>query len=136
MYKIHEKYTDYNDEEREEDFYFNFNEAELTHMQFSEIGGLAAMIQKIVSTKDTPKLMVLFEEIIQKSYGEKTADGRGFHKSAELTQSFMETEAYSQIYMRLATDHKAAQDFINHVIPKKMQDKLKESQTNAIPMNK
>ena len=136
MYKIHEKFPDYEGNEREEDFYFNFTEAELTHLQFSELGGLAAMIRKITATQDTPKLMQLFEEILQKSYGEKTADGRGFHKSAELTQSFTETEAYSQIYMRLATDHKAAQDFINHVIPKKMQEQVKQAQTNAIPMNK
>ena len=138
MYVIHEKFTDYDNNEREEDFYFNFTEAELTHMQLEKIGGLAAMLQKIIATKDVPKLMNLYEQILQKSYGEKTPDGRGFHKSKELTQNFMETEAYSQIYMRLATDTKAAQDFINHVIPKKMQDqaKLAEQQAHPIPMNK
>lgn len=29
------KYVDYNDEEREEDFYFNLTKAELTQMQLS-----------------------------------------------------------------------------------------------------
>lgn len=136
MYKIHEKYTDFLGNEREEDFYFHFKENDIAHMQFSEKGGLAAMIQKITATQDTPKLIALFEEILDKSYGEITADGRGFHRDAQLTESFKETEAYSQIYMRLATDAKAAQDFINHVIPKSMQDKAKQAQATPIPMNK
>ena len=33
-------YTDYNDNERTEDFYFNFSKAELTEMELSTVGGL------------------------------------------------------------------------------------------------
>ena len=138
MYKITETFEDFNGEQRTEDFYFNFMESELTHMQFKTKGGLAGTINKIISTKDTPGLIDIFEELLQKSYGEKTADGRGFHKSPELLQSFMETNAYSQIYMRLATDNKAAENFINNVVPKKMQEAAKQAQQNhtPIPINK
>lgn len=134
MYKITETFPDFNGDTRTEDFYFNFMESELTHMQFKTKGGLAGTINKIIATKDTPGLIDIFEELLQKSYGEKTADGRGFHKSPELLQSFMETEAYSQIYMRLATDNKAAQDFINNVVPKKMQDAAKQAQQDKTPI--
>ena len=134
MYKITETFEDFNGNKRTEDFYFNFMESELTHMQFKTKGGLAGTINKIIATQDTPGLIDIFEELLQKSYGEKTADGRGFHKSPELLQSFMETEAYSQIYMRLATDNKAAQDFINNVVPKKMQDAAKQAQQDKTPI--
>nr|DAH80819.1 MAG TPA: hypothetical protein [Caudoviricetes sp.] len=135
MYKITETYTDYDDNQRTEDFYFNYSEAELTDLQFSVSGGLAGMIDKIIKTNDMPKLVELFRELIQKAYGEKSNDGRRFMKSPELTKEFTETVAYSQIYMRLATDSKAAQEFINKVVPKSMKDKMQQAnQQNVVPM--
>ena len=135
MYKITETYTDYDDNQRTEDFYFNYSEAELTDLQFSVSGGLAGMIDKIIKTNDMPKLVELFRELIQKAYGEKSNDGRRFIKSTELTKEFTEPVAYSQIYMRLATDSKAAQEFINKVVPKSMKDKMQQAnQQNVVPM--
>ena len=135
MYKITETYTDYDDNQRTEDFYFNYSEAELTDLQFSVSGGLAGMIDKIIKTNDMPKLVELFRELIQKAYGEKSNDGRRFMKSPELTKEFTETVAYSQIYIRLATDSKAAQEFINKVVPKSMKDKMQQAnQQNVVPM--
>ena len=135
MYKITETYTDYDDNQRTEDFYFNYSEAELTDLQFSVSGGLAGMIDKIIKTNDMPKLVKLFRELIQKAYGQKSNDGRRFIKSPELTKEFTETVAYSQIYMRLATDSKAAQEFINKVVPKSMKDKMQQAnQQNVVPM--
>ena len=135
MYKITETYTDYDDNQRTEDFYFNYSEAELTDLQFNVSGGLAGMIDKIIKTNDMPKLVELFRELIQKAYGEKSNDGRRFMKSPELTKEFTETVAYSQIYMRLATDSKAAQEFINKVVPKSMKDKMQQAnQQNVVPM--
>ena len=135
MYKITETYTDYDDNQRTEDFYFNYSEAELADMQFSVPGGLAGMIDKIIKTNDMPELVKLFRELIQKAYGEKSNDGRRFMKSPELTKEFTETVAYSQIYIRLATDSKAAQEFINKVVPKSMKDKMQQAnQQNVVPM--
>ena len=135
MYKITETYTDYDDNQRTEDFYFNYSEAELADLQFSVSGGLAGMIDKIIKTNDMPKLVELFRELIQKAYGEKSNDGRRFMKSPELTKEFTESVAYSQIYMRLATDSKAAQEFINKVVPKSMNDKMQQAnQQNVVPM--
>lgn len=135
MYKITETYTDYDDNQRTEDFYFNYSKAELADLQFSVAGGLAGMIDKIIKTNDIPELVKLFRELIQKAYGQKSNDGRRFIKSPELTKEFTETVAYSQIYMRLATDSKAAQEFINKVVPKSMKDKMQQAnQQNVVPM--
>ena len=117
MYKIHEKYVDYNGTEREEDFYFNLTTTELMKMELGTEGGLAEKIKKINAAKDTIQIMNTFEEFLKISYGQKSDDGKRFVKSPELTKEFMETPAYSQIYMRLGTDEKAAVDFINHVVP-------------------
>lgn len=131
MYKITEKYTDYDGTERTEDFYFNLTEAEITKMEFGVEGGLSAKLNRIIAAKDTPTLINIFEDLIKMSYGQKSPDGRKFIKSEELTKDFTETEAYSQIYMRLATDAKAATEFVNNVIPKKLAARAKEIESQG-----
>lgn len=120
------KYTDYNGVEREEDFYFDLSAAEITEMELTQEGGLSNLIKKITDTKDTPSLIKMFKELILKAYGEKSADGRRFIKSQELSIAFTQTPAYSIIFMELATDEKAASDFINGIVPQEAAAKAKE----------
>lgn len=118
MLKLTETYTDFNDVERTEDFYFNLTKAEIMEMEMTTEGGLAEMIQRIVDAKNTTAIIKIFKDLILKSYGEKSPDGKRFIKSEELSDAFSQTEAYSQIFMRLATDSDAAAAFVNGIIPK------------------
>ena len=120
MHKETVSYVDYNGVERTETFYFNLTEAELAEMQLTTEGGLANMIQEIVETKDLPKIIELFKRIIRLSYGKKSPDGRRFIKNDETLDDFLQTEAYSTIFMRLATDEAAASKFINETIPQNL----------------
>lgn len=117
MFKKTVTYTDYNGVERKEDFFFNLNKAELMEMEMGTTGGYAEMIQKIVNAKDAPSIIRIFKELVLKSYGVKSDDGKRFIKSQELSDAFSQTEAYSQIFMELATDDKAAAEFVNGVVP-------------------
>lgn len=117
-------YTDYNENQRTEDFYFNLTKAELTMMDLSADGGLEQRIAKMVQQQKAPLIMKTFEEIILTAYGEKSDDGRRFVKSDELSQAFKETEAYSELFMELLTDDKAAAAFINGILPKDIAGKL------------
>lgn len=110
-------YTDYNGTKRTEDFYFNLSKAELTEMELSIDGGMTTMLNEIVAAKDGVKIIKAFKEIVLKSYGEKSPDGRRFIKSKELADAFSQTEAYSIIFMELATSDDAAADFIKAVMP-------------------
>lgn len=115
-------YKDFNDEEITEDFYFNLTKAEIMEMELSEAGGMAQMIEKIVNAKDAPAIMKVFKTIILKAYGEKSADGKRFIKSEELANAFSQTEAYSELFMELATDADKASAFINGVMPVEVND--------------
>lgn len=126
MYKKTVTYEDYNGVQRTEDFYFALNEAELTEMQLGVDGGYAAMIDKIVKAKDTPALIKIFKELLLKSYGIKSDDGRRFIKSEELSKEFTQTPAYSDLYMMLATDDKQASAFIKNIMPAKLVAKANE----------
>ena len=113
-------YIDYDGNERTEDFYFNLSKPELMEMDFSASGGLEKKIKKIVDTQDTKQIIDLFKDIVLRSYGEKSDDGKRFIKFRDghrLADDFAQTEAYNELFMRLATDEKAATDFINGIIP-------------------
>lgn len=113
-------YTDFDGNERTEDFYFHLTEQELTEWELSIDGGLSGVLQRIMKSVDTKKTMEIFKELLVKSYGVKTPDGRGFIKNKEILDSFTCTQAFSDIYMELATNDKAAAEFVNGVIPKKL----------------
>lgn len=110
-------YTDYNNVERSEDFYFNLSRAELMEMEMSTVGGLTEMITKIVAEQNAPSIIKIFKDLILKSYGEKSADGKRFVKNDDLAQAFSQTEAYSILFMELATDADKAAEFINGIMP-------------------
>ena len=86
-------YTDYNSVERTEDFYFNLTKAELMEMEIGTTGGMADMIKRIVDAKDAPAIIKIFKELVLKAYGEKSADGKRFVKSEEISNGFAQTEA-------------------------------------------
>ena len=122
MLKKRITYTDYNGEERTEDFYFNLSKAEIIEMEMGVTGGLTELIKKVMATKDVPSVMKIFKDLILKAYGEKSADGKRFVKVNDagipLAHAFAETEAYSQLFMELATDADAAAKFVNGIVPK------------------
>lgn len=113
-------YTDFNGNTRTEDFYFNLTKAELLEMETSKDGGLTNFLQKIVNEQSVPKIMDYFKTFILMSYGQKSDDGRRFIKNAELREEFSQTEAYSDLYVKLATDADEAAKFVNSVIPQDM----------------
>ncbi len=110
-------YSDYNGLERTEDFYFNLTKAEIMEMELSTTGGLSEMISRIVAAQDAPAIIKVFKELILKAYGQKSADGKRFVKSAALSEEFEQTEAYSILFMELATDADAAAKFVNAIVP-------------------
>ncbi|MDY2736305.1 hypothetical protein [Intestinibacter sp.] len=111
-------YEDFNGVERKEDFYFNLSKAEIMEMQFGTVGGLDVMLKKIIDAKDVKSIMDTFKMLILKAYGIKSDDGRRFIKSEEISKEFEQTEAYSILYMELASDDNAAAEFVNGIIPK------------------
>ena len=122
-------YVDYNGNERTEDFYFNLTQAEIMEMELSTTGGLTEMIQRIIAAQDAPAIIKVFKDLVLASYGQKSPDGKRFIKNAELRDEFAQTEAYSQLFMQLATDADKAAKFVNGIVPANVEGK----KSNAIP---
>ena len=110
-------YTDYNGNSHSEDFYFNLSQAEIVEMEYGTKGRLTNMIQDIINANNEPEIIRLFKDLVLRAYGVKSDDGKRFIKSEELRTEFSQTEAYTTLFMELATDAKAASDFVNGILP-------------------
>lgn len=118
MYAKTIKYTDYNGNQREETFHFNLSKAELIDLEWRTPGGLENYMKNVISTMNGQALADIFKMLIQKSYGVKDPEGRRFIKNQQVLDNFVQTEAYVELYVQLATDDKAAAEFVNGIFPK------------------
>lgn len=111
------KYTDFNDEEVEEEYFFHLSKAELVELEMSRKGGLLQSLQNIIAAEDTAALIKEFKYILLLSYGKRSLDGRRFIKNQELRDEFESSEAYSTLFMELVSDTDAAIAFFNGIVP-------------------
>lgn len=117
MYTRKITYTDYNGNERTEEFMFNLNKSELTMMEMSPEGSYRDRLSKMIDKNDSPTIMRTFRDLLHASYGEKSEDGRRFVKSEAISEAFEQTEAYNILFMELCTDPKKAAEFAQAILP-------------------
>ena len=120
-------YKDFDGNERTEDFYFHLTEQELTEWELSVDGGLSGVLTRIVNSSDNKTMIEIFKSLLVKSYGEKTPDGRGFIKNDTVLNNFIYTQAFSDLYMELATDDKKAAEFVNGIMPAGIIEKAEQA---------
>ena len=111
-------YTDYDGLERTEEFRFNLTKAELVAMELTTAGTFSETMKRIIAEKDIIRIAKLFKELLLKSYGVKSDDGKRFVKSKELSEAFSQTEAYSDLYIELLSNPEEAAKFFAEVAPK------------------
>lgn len=126
-------YTDYKGNQRTEDFYFNLTKAELTEMELTTEGGMSEYIERIIKAQNQSEIVSAFKQLLLKAYGERSEDGRRFMKSEEISKAFSQTEAYSELFMELATDSDKASAFVNGIIPA---DIAESKEMKTIPFEK
>lgn len=137
MYKKTITYEDFLGQTRTEDFYFNLTKAEIiewlsTNAEYT----LDHVIEQMSKKMDVKGLMEATKQLIYMAYGEVSLDGRRFIKSQEVKDNFMETNAYSELFMELATSAEKAAEFFNGIIPKDLAegvDKLMKEHPDATP---
>lgn len=119
MHKETITYVDFNDVTRTEEFYFNLSKANVLEMDAKYPGGYVAMIERITSAENGEAIMDIFKTFILDSIGEKSADGKQFIKNQQIKDNFYQSNAYSELLLKLATDDRAANTFIQATLPKK-----------------
>lgn len=117
MYKKTIAYYTYDDEPEKivEDFYFNINRAEIIQMQWGIKGGFEKYMTELLIKRDEPKILEFFTDLVKKSYGKRSPNGRGFIKNQEILDEFVQSEAYSELLTELVSNEEAASEFITNV---------------------
>ena len=119
-------YTDWNGEERTEDFYFNLTRVEVLELEYDvdAEGSLTEWLTDLVKSRDIDRIIRTIKKIILTAYGEKSADGRRFMKSDEIRRSFEENPAFDELYMTMVTDSSKAAEFLTSIMPSSVRENL------------
>ncbi len=125
------KFKDLDGNDVVEDFYFNLSKAEVTKMELSYPGGLAEYLKKVLETQNGAEIIVTFERFIKESYGKRSEDGRRFIKNPEVLAEFVDTDAYSEMFMELCTNADAGAEFVRGIMPGGQDLDLSEIATQA-----
>lgn len=124
-------FTDYEGNERKETHYFHMSKAEImmwvsTDKEYTVDKKLLQLFRE----RNGRQLMEFFEDLIHRSYGRKSLDGRRFEKSEAIWMDFYQTEAYSELFMELVTDADKASAFLSAIVPASIADEMKVSAEN------
>ena len=124
MFRKDITYTDYNGDKQTETCYFNLNRTELMDIALDLPEGIVEPSDNekeasihLVDKLGTKGIFNFIKDVVKKSYGIKSEDGRRFIKDDQITLEFTQTPMYDEIISEFTHDDKAASDFINNVIP-------------------
>jgi hypothetical protein len=139
MLKKRIKFKDLDGNEIVDDFYFNLTKAEIAEMELEfatykdgeTTGGFGEMLQNVVKAGNGKVIIDTFKDILRRSYGVRSEDGRRFMKSPVYFEEFLETDAYSELFMQLVTDAGAAAAFIRGLVPQDLGEKISDQPTAA-----
>lgn len=118
MFKKQITYTNLNEETVTEDFYFNLTKAELMELEMSKEGGFSNYLNRVVKEANPTELVKIFKDLIIRSYGIKSENGKSFIKNDKIREEFLASDAYSELFMELVSDQKAGELFFNSIVPK------------------
>lgn len=125
MIKKSISYKDFNGNDRTDTFYFNINEAEALELRFmhGDFEDTISYLNNVKSSNDDGTfsidekhgrdLWMTFKEILEKSVGKKSADGRLFVKTDEIKAEFTQSNAMSQLLIEILGDTSKASAFVN-----------------------
>lgn len=120
------QYTDFNGNEQEETFYFNLSKSEVIEYELQERAGMSTTLQRIVEERDNQKILAHFKDLVMKSVGRKSDDGRRFVKNDEIREDFLASPAYDEMFIWLMSEPGAGAEFVNNVLPQDVDEFVKK----------
>jgi hypothetical protein len=129
-------YEDFNGEQVREDLFFHLSKPELVELELEfQPDGLAAAMQKMQDEEDGRAIFFTFKNIIVKSYGKRSADGKRFVKNDDIRQEFESSKAWETIFDEFITDPNTMNEFILGVIPLDLVSEAEAALKAAEPEN-
>lgn len=118
------KYKDFDGNDRKDVLWFHLNEVEITEMDLETSGGLVKYMESIIDTNDVNQLITIFKDLLIRSYGERSMDGKHFYKDDKIRNEFVSSAAYPVLYMEMVSDADKAAEFINGIVPSNIREQM------------
>jgi hypothetical protein len=112
------KYKDFNDVEQSDEFHFHLSAEKLLELEASLPGGFESHVDHIMKSGDGAQILELFKRLIRYSIGHVSEDGKRFVQTDEITNDFVQTNAYSKLFLELGSSEEIAAQFFNGIVPK------------------
>lgn len=122
MIKLTIKYTDFNDNEVEEDVYFHFSQDEMFDYIRENREYIAGEVSNALTTEDYIETYKAVRDLVVAAYGERSKDGRRFVKNEETKLNFVETPRLDVVLEQILESDETMKRFINGILPPKMRD--------------
>lgn len=118
------EYKDFDGNDRKDVLWFHLNEVEITEMDLETSGGLVKYMESIIDTNDVNQLITIFKDLLIRSYGERSMDGKHFYKDDKIRNEFVSSAAYPVLYMEMVSDADKAVEFINGIVPPNIREQM------------
>lgn len=118
------EYKDFDGNDRKDVLWFHLNEVEITEMDLETSGGLVKYMESIIDTNDVNQLITIFKDLLIRSYGERSMDGKHFYKDDKIRNEFVSSAAYPVLYMEMVSDADKAVEFINGIVPSDIREQM------------
>lgn len=125
-------YKDLDGNDITEDFYFNLSKAEIAEMELGKEGGFSKYLEQLIASEDAAAIIATFKKILVSAIGRRSEDGKRFIKSDEIANEFLQSDAYSTLFMNLITEEDSAAEFVTGILPADMPD-VKPTETVELP---
>lgn len=124
MIKQEITYKDFNgDTHTKEPFYFNLNKVEAAEIIAGFNGKtVEEAVAELVADDNLSKMITFIKNIILKSYGRRSKDGKRFEKSPEISQEFASSNAFAELFEKIMSEKGGSGTFINGLIASPVSD--------------
>lgn len=130
MFKKTIEFKDYDGTDKTKDCWFHLKKTEILEIAMDLPEDLTDDIvdeegnaieedigHKIYDALGKKGVMKFIKDLILKSYGVRSRDGKTFEKSDEITYKFSQTLAFEKLYFDMITKDDVFVEFVNAVIP-------------------
>lgn len=132
MFKKTVEFEDLDGNKQSKDFYFHISKAELLELA-SSADDMQARIKRIIEANDGGAILKELRDLIKMAVGVRSEDGQRFIKDESAQSTLLDSPAFDELLMELATSADASADFVRQLIPEKMQREMQEQLKKNVP---
>lgn len=109
-----------------EECYFHLNKSEIVELELSYPEGYTGHLEKVIQENNRSEIVKVFKDLIKRSYGVRSDDGKSFIKDEEVTKRFMYSDAYSELFLEIISDPEKNDAFVTGIMPKSLVEEARK----------